>query len=94
VGSHLDATCYAALAGVLTGSKTSRRTVPSSGLTAREIEVLQLLVQGLSNPQIGQRLVISTKTVEHHLAHVYNKLGISTRTAAVAYAVHQGLARP
>ena len=58
------------------------------------MEVLQLLARGLSNPQIAQLLVISKKTVEHHLEHIYNKLGISTRTSAAVYAVHQGLAQP
>ena len=54
--------------------------------------MLRLLAQGLSNPQIGRALVISKKTVEHHLEHIYDKLDISSRTAAVAYAVQQGLA--
>ena len=61
-------------------------------LTERETEVLRLLAQGLSNPQIAQTLAVSRKTIEHHLEHIYAKLGISCRTAAVVYAVQQGLA--
>jgi DNA-binding NarL/FixJ family response regulator len=45
----------------------------------------------MSNPQIGQTLSISRKTVEHHLEHVYTKLGVTCRTSAVAWAVQQGL---
>jgi HD-GYP domain-containing protein (c-di-GMP phosphodiesterase class II) len=98
VGRQLDARCFAALASVVVGGSTTRTglrgAAPPDHLTDREIEVLRLLARGLSNPQIGETLVISRKTVEHHLEHIYNKLGISTRTAAVAYAVHRGLASP
>jgi DNA-binding NarL/FixJ family response regulator len=48
----------------------------------------------MSNPEIGEALVISRKTVEHHVEHIFNKLGVTSRTAAVAYAVHSGLAWP
>jgi DNA-binding NarL/FixJ family response regulator len=60
-------------------------------LTEREAEVLRLLAQGKSNPQIARTLSISRKTVEHHLTHIYNKIGVSCRTGAVVYAVQQGL---
>src|SRR6266700_2884747 len=60
-------------------------------LIEREAEVLCLLAQGRNTPQIAQRLDISKKTVEHHLAHIYDKLGVTCRTAAVVYAVQQGL---
>jgi DNA-binding NarL/FixJ family response regulator len=52
------------------------------------------LREGSAIRKFAQLLVISKKTVEHHLEHIYNKLGISTRTSAVVYAVHQGLAQP
>lgn len=98
VGTQLDGLCFEGLVNVLTGLPTERTSPPrvalSDGLTEREVEVLRLLARGLSNPQIGQALVISRKTVEHHLEHIYNKLDISTRTSAVAYAVHRGLAAP
>jgi HD-GYP domain-containing protein (c-di-GMP phosphodiesterase class II) len=97
VGTQLDRTCYDALASALTGLPSERQHVARAApdhLSEREVEVLQLLARGLSNPQIAHVLVISKKTVEHHLEHIYNKLGVSTRTSAVAYAVHQGLTQP
>ena len=96
VGTQFDAACFDALTESLTGAgparKSSRRRGQANDLTAREAEVLRLLAQGLSNPQIAQTLSISRKTVEHHLEHIYGKLGISCRTSAVVYAVQQGLA--
>ena len=55
----------------------------SSGLTAREIEVLQLVAAGLSNAEIADRLVLSQRTVHAHLRSIFDKLGVNTRTAAV-----------
>jgi DNA-binding NarL/FixJ family response regulator len=53
--------------------------------------VLCLLAQGRNTPQIAQALEISRKTVEHHLSHIYAKIGVTCRTAAVVYAVQQGI---
>ena len=63
-------------------------------LTDREREVLTPLAQGLSNKEIAQRLYISVRTVEGHLASVYGKLGIHSRTEAALYAVRQGWVTP
>jgi len=59
-------------------------------LTQREREVVHLLVQGLSNKEIGQRLKIEVVTVALHLRSVYRKLGVSSRTQAVRIALQQG----
>ena len=61
------------------------------GLTRRELEVLRLLAEGLSNAQIGERLFISPRTVGQHLRSVYNKVDVSSRTAAARIAIDQGI---
>jgi DNA-binding CsgD family transcriptional regulator len=64
---------------------------PPAGLTQREIEVLGLVAQGLTDVQVAEKLVISHRTVHSHLTSIYNKLGINSRTAAVRYAVERGI---
>lgn len=61
------------------------------GLTAREMEVVRLVATGLSNRAVADALVLSDKTVARHLANIYTKLGISSRSAATAYAYDHGL---
>ena len=61
-------------------------------LTEREQEVLRLMAQGLTNPQIGHKLSIAEGTVRFHVSNVLKKLGLKNRTQAVLYAVHNGLA--
>ena len=53
-----------------------------SMLTQRESEILQYIVKGFTNQQIGEKLVISETTVKNHLAHIYRKLNVSNRTQA------------
>ena len=60
-------------------------------LTDREREVLALLAEGKSAPEIGRMLFLATSTVKSHLAHLYEKLGVSDRAAAVAEAMRRGL---
>jgi DNA-binding CsgD family transcriptional regulator len=69
------------------------RTAPRtrSALTRREQQVLQLLGEGLSNPQIADRLVISPRTAEHHVRNVLSKLELSNRAEAAAYAVRESI---
>jgi DNA-binding NarL/FixJ family response regulator len=62
-------------------------------LSPRETEILELLAEGLANRQISKRLFISEATVKTHLVHVYDKLGVDSRTAAVAAARTNGLLR-
>lgn len=56
-------------------------------LTAREIEVLQMIGQGLGNKETAQRLFLSEKTVKNHLMNIFRKLDVSGRTQAVIYAI-------
>ena len=62
-----------------------------AGLTARQAEVLQLLTEGLTNPEIADRLFVSPRTVEHHVSAVLSKLDATTRQDAVTRAREQGL---
>ncbi|MFJ1753986.1 response regulator [Kitasatospora sp. NPDC088134] len=63
-------------------------------LSPRETEILQLLAEGLPNRRISKRLFISEATVKTHLVHVYDKLGVDSRTAAIAAGLTAGLIRP
>lgn len=95
VDRQFDRACYEALVASVTGKDPPRSPAPRSPkvgtLTAREVEVLRLLAQGLNTPQIARALNISKKTVEHHLRHIYDKIDVTCRTAAVVYAVQHGL---
>jgi predicted ATPase/DNA-binding CsgD family transcriptional regulator len=66
-------------------------SAPGASLTGREIEVLRLLDQDLSNPQIAERLVVSRRTVDAHLRSIYDKLGVKSRDAAIRVASERGL---
>jgi two-component system nitrate/nitrite response regulator NarL len=68
-----------------------RETVPRPLVSPREREILELIAEGLTAPQIGRRLHLSTPTVKTHLGHLYDKLGVSERAAAVAVAMRRGL---
>ena len=71
-------------------SKPATASVPG-GLTARELEILRLLAAGRTNRAIAETLVISEKTVARHVSNIFAKLGLSSRSAATAYAYQQGL---
>ncbi|MBM4693757.1 response regulator [Rhodococcus hoagii] len=62
---------------------------PDQALTAREAELLSLLAEGLTNKELGKRLFISEATVKTHLAHIYAKLGVESRAAAVSIALRR-----
>jgi NarL family two-component system response regulator LiaR len=70
---------------------TTRPPEPGSDLTAREREVLALMVEGLTNPEIADRLVVSRSTIKFHVSSILSKLGASSRTEAVALALQHDL---
>ncbi|WJY69029.1 response regulator [Corynebacterium auris] len=76
--------------GVKNRLETRDRT-PRTSLTPRELEVLQLVAGGASNREIGRELMLSEATVKSHLVHIYDKLGVRSRTSAVASAREQGV---
>lgn len=87
------------IAGKVVAQFTSGKTLPEAltnaqdryeGLTDRELGILKLVGKGLSNKQIGKNLYISDRTVQAHLSNIFSKLGVSSRTEAVMYAVRQG----
>jgi len=86
-------------APVTTPAETAQRARPMTkpspsypdGLTAREVEVLRLLAQGLTSAQIAEHLVISVVTVNFHVRSIYSKLGVTSRAAAARYAVEHHL---
>jgi DNA-binding NarL/FixJ family response regulator len=82
------------LAGpVATRLVSQLRNPPVDAPSEREIEVLTLVARGLTNRAIGRQLAISEATVKTHLVHVFNKLNVADRTAAVTVAVERGLIR-
>jgi NarL family two-component system response regulator LiaR len=62
-------------------------------LTEREVEVLRLVAQGLSNDEIAERLVVSERTVRTHVSHILDKLHLANRTQMALYAVREGIAK-
>ena len=72
-------------------SRSEAAAKAEAGLTKREIEVLRLVADGLSNQTIAERLFLSDHTVHRHLSNILNKLSVSSRAAAVAQAARRGL---
>jgi HD-GYP domain-containing protein (c-di-GMP phosphodiesterase class II) len=91
-GRGLDGDCVEALlaeVGVPGGSERSPKATPQ--LSEREVEVLRLAAKELTIKEIGKLLFLSPHTVRHHLEHIYEKIGASSRAGAVLYAMEQGL---
>ncbi|GAA3470634.1 response regulator transcription factor [Nonomuraea roseola] len=82
-----------ALAPSVASRLLGRVRTPEATLSARELEVLGHVAAGLSNRQISKRMFLSETTVKTHLVHIYAKLGVDSRTAAVATATRKGLIR-
>lgn len=79
--------------GLPRGPRPQTRANPA-GLTARQLQVLPLLAAGLRNAEIAERLVVSPKTVDHHVSAILGKLGVRSRVEAVAAAGQLGLTAP
>jgi two-component system response regulator DegU len=74
-----------------------RRRVPANrsgttNLSPREMDIIRLIAQGMSNRDIGRRLILSEKTVKNHVSHIFSKLHFTTRSQAAVHAVRNGLA--
>ncbi|NBE51816.1 response regulator [Streptomyces boluensis] len=80
-----------ALAPAIAHRLMDRMRAPAESLSRRELEVLRLVADGLSNQQISKRLFLSQATVKSHLVHVFAKLEVDSRTAAVATARSRGM---
>ncbi|WP_270354179.1 response regulator [Microbacterium testaceum] len=92
-GVRAAAAGQSALAPAIAGRLLARLREPRVTLSVREIEVLQLVSRGASNAEVAARLHITDATVKSHLAHVFSKLGVTSRTAAVASARGLGILR-
>ena len=90
VAGRLDAEAVDAVLAAA-GHRTRRRPNLVAGLTAREAEVLALLVRGMPNKQIAAAIHVSPRTVGSHIEHIYSKIGASTRGSAAMYAMRHGL---
>lgn len=82
-----------ALAPVIASRLLDRMRAPRVSLSSREIEVLELVAAGRSNSEVADLLFVSERTVKSHLAHIFSKLDVSSRTAAVSAARQKGILR-
>ena len=82
------------LAPSVAATLVRRAAAPGPVVTEREVEVLELLARGLGNKQMARELYVSEATVKSHLSHVYTKLGVDTRSGAVAAAIERRIIRP
>jgi two-component system nitrate/nitrite response regulator NarL len=89
--AHGEIAIATRLAGGIASQIRLRKERTTPLLTEREAEVLTLLAEGKSAPEIGRLLFLATSTVKSHLGHLYEKLGVSDRAAAVAEAMRRGL---
>ncbi len=80
-----------ASAGVSHAAGSSHRSVGPDALTPREMEVLRLVADGLTNRQAAERLVVTPRTINAHLTSIYAKIGVTSRAAAVRFAMEHGL---
>jgi HD-GYP domain-containing protein (c-di-GMP phosphodiesterase class II) len=91
---RLDGECVAAVLEAAGQIPPRSRDLRPAGLSEREIEVLRLVAVGHSNPDIARKLVISRRTAEHHVRHIYAKLGVRSRAAVALFAMEHDLVEP
>jgi HD-GYP domain-containing protein (c-di-GMP phosphodiesterase class II) len=89
----LDTECVRAVVAAAGHGSRRRAGAWPNGLSDREVEVLRLVASGRSNRQIAAALTVSPRTAEHHVQHIYAKIGSSTRAAAAMFAMEHGLLR-
>lgn len=89
----LDSAAVEAVLGSIAGEPVPARRAWPANLSDREVEVLRLVARGSSTRQIAETLTISPKTADHHIQHIYNKIGVSTRAAATMFAMQNNLLR-
>jgi DNA-binding NarL/FixJ family response regulator len=90
---RLDADAVAAVLAAAGQPRPPLRPPVAGGLTDRQLEVLRLVAEGLSNPQIATRLVVSRRTAERHVQDIYARIGVSSRAAAALFAMEHDLLR-
>jgi putative nucleotidyltransferase with HDIG domain len=90
---RFDPECVDAVVAAAGQEPTRRGGRWPAALSDREVEVLRLVARGLSNHEVAEALVISRRTAEHHVQHIYAKLGTSTRASAALFAMEHGLLR-
>jgi HD-GYP domain-containing protein (c-di-GMP phosphodiesterase class II) len=86
-----DSDIVEAVLGRTDGPEQTKRSARPAGLSEREVEVLGLVIRGLTNRQMAEVLFVSPKTVDHHIQHIYDKIGVSTRVGATLFALQHGL---
>lgn len=90
---RLDPECTGAVLEATGATARRARPVWPAGLSDREVEVIRLVARGASNQEVADALVISRRTAEHHVQHIYSKIGVSTRAASAMFAMEHGLLR-
>jgi HD-GYP domain-containing protein (c-di-GMP phosphodiesterase class II) len=88
---RLDGECVAAVLEAAGHARPRAHDLRPAGLSEREIQVLRLVATGFSNREIANKLVISPRTAEHHVQHIYRKLGVSSRPAVAFFAMEHAL---